>query len=183
MGKVILKVADYSLDGIIGAEDTAFFEFCRAVPDDPEHEAWTRQSLERADVHVMGRVTYQGMAEYFPTAADHPYAEIMNKAPKVVFSRTLRFGGWANASVSGADPAEQLGRLSEGEVLAHGGISFARYLVRHDLADEYRLSVFPYLAGSGTPLFGAGGPPRELELVSSTAFGNGVAGLVYRRRR
>jgi dihydrofolate reductase len=187
MRKVILRFPDYSLDGIIGEEDTEFFEFCRAVPDDPAMEAWTLRSLERAAVHIMGRVTYQGMAEYFPTAAgEHPYAEVMNKAQKAVFSGTLTTTEWANSSILGGDTAAQIEKLRQagtGEILVHGGISFARSLVRLDLVDEYQLTIFPYLAGRGQPLFADEDGPRELELVSSTAFGNGVVGLVYRRRR
>jgi len=99
----VLRVFDYSPDGIIGEEDTDIYEFCRQVPEDPEQQAWERKSLERAEVHIVGRVTYRGMARYFPTAADHPY------------------------------------------------VAEAR--------------------------------PGPLELVSATAFGNGVAGLVYRRLR
>ena len=52
-----------------------------------------------------------------------------------------------------------------------------------DLADEYSLSVFPYLAGSGKRLFDHLGTGRELELVSNTAFADGIVELVYRRRR
>jgi len=74
MRKVVLKLSDYSVDGIIGVENTEFFDFCRALPDDPAQEAWVRSFLEAAAVHIMGRVTFQGMAQYFPTAADHPYA-------------------------------------------------------------------------------------------------------------
>jgi dihydrofolate reductase len=186
MRKVILRASDYSLDGIFGEEDTDFFEFCRAVPDDPAHEAWTLRSLESAAVHIMGRVTYQGMEQYFPTAAGHPYAEVMNKAAKAVFSGTLRTTVWANSSILSGDTAEQIEKLRQegsGEILAHGGVSFARSLVRLDLVDEYRLTVLPYLAGSGKSLFADVAGPRELELVSTAAFGNGVVGLVYRRRR
>lgn len=175
----------YSLDGIIGEEETDFFEFCRAVPDDPAQGAWTLSSLERAELHIMGRVTYQGMAQYFPTAADHPYAEVMNKASKSVFSGTVKATDCANSTILGGDTTEEIEKLRRegtGEILAHGGVSFARSLVRLDLVDEYRLNVFPYLAGSGRSLFADVARPGELELVSSTAFGNGIAGLGYRRR-
>jgi dihydrofolate reductase len=134
----------------------------------------------------MGRVTYQGMAHYFPTATHHPYAEVMNKAPKAVFSGTLKTTEWANSAILSGDISEQIGKLSQegaGEILAHGGVSFAQSLVRLDLVDEYHLAVFPYLAGRGRSLFADVAKPCELELVSSTAFGNGMAGLVYRRRR
>jgi dihydrofolate reductase len=134
----------------------------------------------------MGRVTYQGMAQYFPTAADHPYAEVMNKAPKAVFSGTLKTTDWANSSILSGDTSEQIEKLRQegaGEILAHGGVSFAQSLVRLDLVNEYHLAVFPYLVGSGRSLFADVAKPSELELVSSTAFGNGMVGLVYRRCR
>jgi dihydrofolate reductase len=79
----------------------------------------------------MGRVTYQGMAGHFPTAAGR--------------------------------------RQGDGEILAHGGLSFAQQLASHDLVDEYRLNVFPFVARSGRTLFAEVAKPAELELVSSTA--------------
>ena len=75
----------------------------------------------------MGRVTYQGMAGHFPTAAG-PIVEVMNSAPKAVFSRTLRSADWAGTTIVGGDIAEELDKLrrqGDGEILAHGGLSFA----------------------------------------------------------
>ncbi len=184
MRKLVLKVSDYSLDGIVAVEDTEFFEFCRELPDDPEALAQNRQALQRADVHIMGRVSYEGMAGYFPTAAGHPYSDIMNAVPKAVFSATLKTADWNNTVILGGDTVaeiEKLKRAGTGEILAHGGISFARSLVELDLVDEYRLAVFPYVAGSGRRLFEDQGKPRSLTLTSATAFGNGVVELVYRR--
>jgi len=156
MRDVVVQVFDYSLDGIIGEEETDFFQFCREVPDDPAHEAWTLNSLQSADVHIMGRVTYEGMAQYFPTADDHPYAEVMNRARKAVFSGTLKSSDWSNSTILNGQTAaeiEKLRRQGSGEILAHGGVSFVQSLVHLDLVDEYRLSVFPYLAGYGRALF------------------------------
>jgi dihydrofolate reductase len=182
--KLVLRVFDYSLDGIIGEEDTGFFDFCRELPDDPAQQAWERESLGGAELHIMGRVTYQGMAQYFPTATDHPYTDIMNNARKAVFSSTLTTADWANTTIRGGDTAQEIARLKSegtGEILAHGGVSFALSLVRLDLVDEYRLTVFPYVAGKGRSLFADAAEPGPLELVSATAFGNGTVGLVYRR--
>jgi dihydrofolate reductase len=185
MRKLVLQVFDYSLDGIIGVEDTPFFEFCRELPDDPGLEAWRGGALERAGLHIMGRKTYQGMAGYFPTAGDdHPYAKIMNSAPKAVFSTTLTSADWNNSTIINGDTAAEIGRLKQqgtGDILAHGGVSFVRSLVRLDLVDEYMMTIFPYLAGSGASLFAEVPRPHGLELVSATGFGNGMVGLVYRR--
>jgi dihydrofolate reductase len=185
MRKLVVQVYDYSLDGIIGVEDTAFFDFCRELPDDAGEEAWRRNVLERAGVHIMGRKTYEGMAGYFPTAeAGHPYQEIMNTAPKAVFSSTLTSAGWNNSTIINGDTAAEIEKLKQhgtGDIVAHGGVSFVQSLVRLDLVDEYMLTVFPYLAGAGASLFAELPEPRLVELVSSTAFGNGTVGLAYRR--
>jgi dihydrofolate reductase len=185
MRKVVVQVFDYSLDGVLGVEDTEFSEFCRELPDDRGLEAWRLGSYERADVHVMGRNMYQGASQYFPTApADHPYAKFMNSCRKVVFSSTLTSADWANTTIVNGDTAAEIEKLrqqGDGDIMVHGGIRFVQALARLDLADEYRLSVFPFLAGSGETLFGGIPKPRPLELVSSTSFGNGMVGLVYRR--
>jgi dihydrofolate reductase len=131
----------------------------------------------------MGRVTYEGMANYFPTATG-PIAEVMNRGPRAVFSRTLQSAPWAGTTIVGGDTADELGKLQrqgDGEILAHGGASFARSLARLDLVDEYRLTVFPYLAASGPALFSDVTKPHALELVSCTTFVGGEVGLVYRR--
>jgi hypothetical protein len=49
--------------------------------------------------------------------------------------------------------------------------------------DEYRLTIFPYLAGGGRSLFAGVAKPGPLELIPGTVFGNGTAGLIYRRAR
>jgi dihydrofolate reductase len=185
MRPVVLHVFDFSLDGIIGEENTGFYEFCRAVPEDPAYEAWLVRSLKRAGVHIMGRITYEGMAQHFPTATD-AIADVLNPAPKAVFSRTLQAADWAGTEIISGDTAEEIGALrrrGDGEIHAHGGVTLAQSLARLDLVDEYRLTVYPYVAGNGAALFADLPKPLALELTSSTAFGNGTLGVVYRRRR
>lgn len=194
MRPVVLQVFDFSLDGIIGEEGTEFYEFCRAVPEDPAYNAWLISSLELAGVHVMGRVTYEEMAQYWPAFTDATgtspgevaIARVLNSRPKAVFSRTLQHADWADSTILRGDTAEELDALRQtgtGEILVHGGASFVQSLAGLDVVDEYRLTVYPYLAGSGKRLFADIAKPRELELVSSTAFAEGVVTLVYRRRR
>lgn len=187
MRNLVVHVFDYSLDGIIGEEDTEFFDYCREIPDDPAVEEWTLSSFRHAGVHVMGRRTFDGMANYFPTAdADDPYAEVMNSAPKAVFSHTLKSTDWANSTIVSGDTVKEIEKLKQqgsGDIIAHGGVSFVQSLVRLDLVDEYRLKVSSYLAGRGRALFAEVPKPHPLELMSSTTFASGALGLVYRRRR
>jgi dihydrofolate reductase len=108
----------------------------------------------------------------------------MNTAPKAVFSSTLKSAGWNNSTIVNGDTAAEIEKLKQhgtGDIMAHGGVSFVQSLVRLDLVDEYLLTVFPYLAGAGATLFADLPRPQPLEFVSSTAFGNGMVGLVYRR--
>jgi len=177
MRNVVLRIYDYSLDGVISEEGTEFFEYCRDLPDDPAEVARTLSFFENADLHVMGRVQYQGMAQYFPTAVDHPYAAALLAARKIVFSSTLQSAG---------DLAKEILKLKQdgnGYIVAHGGIRFWRSLMRLDLVDEYRVTVFPCLAVKGRRLFDDAEKSRRLELVSSTAWSNGTLELAYRPHR
>jgi dihydrofolate reductase len=111
----------------------------------------------------------------------------MNAARKVVFSRTLRTAEWANTTIAAGDTTEEIDKLrrgGDGHIVVWGGVSFWRSLMRLDLIDEFRLDLYPYLAGEGTRLFNDDDPKSyRLDLISSTAFSNGTVGLQYRRHR
>jgi dihydrofolate reductase len=185
MRKLVARVFDYSLDGLIATEGTEFFQFCRDLPDDPAEDASGREFYAGADMHIMGRVAYESMVSYFPTATDDPNAEPLNAARKVVFSRTLKTADWANTTIARGDLAEEVDKLrrgGDGYIVVSGGVSFWRSLARLDLIDEYRVTLVPYLAGEGARLFENVGKSRQLDLLSSTAFSSGLQ-LDYRRHR
>ena len=186
MRTVIARVFDYSVDGVIATEDTPFFDFCRELPDDATMVDRNQALYAGADLHIMGRVAYQGGAGYFPTATDHAYADLMNAARKVVFSRTLTSAAWANSTVASGHLDTELAALKrggDGTIVAHGGVGFWKSLIERDLIDEYRIAVFPYLAGTGTRLFSDITTPPRLELVSAIPFQNGAMEVTYRRIR
>ena len=186
MRKLIACVFFYSLDGLLADEGTEYWRFCFGLPDDPAEK---EQSLERyrsAGAHIMGRVAYEAMAAVLPTATDHPVGLILNPAPKVVFSRTLKTADWANTTIAAGDTAEEIDKLrrgGDGHIIVWGGVSFWRSLMRLDLIDEFHVDLFPYVAGEGTRLFDADPKSYQLDLVSSTAWSNGTVGLHYRRHR
>jgi dihydrofolate reductase len=185
MRRLIARVFDYSLDGVIATEDTEFFQFCRDLPDDPAEDLRGSEFYAGADLHIMGRVAYQSMAGYFPDATDDPNADALNAGRKVVFSRTLTVAYWAHTTIASGDLAQEVDRLrrgGDGYIVIHGGISLWRSLARLDLIDEYRVTLVPYVAGEGPRLFDDAGPSRQLDLQSSTAFSSGLQ-LNYRRRR
>jgi dihydrofolate reductase len=185
MRKLIARVYDYSLDGFIATEDTEFYQFCRNLPDDPTETESGIEFYFGANIHIMGRVAYESMASYFPSAVDDPNAEPLNAGRKVVFSRTLITADWANTTIASGDLAEEVDKLrrgGDGYIIVGGGIRFWRALARLDLIDEYRMTVVPYVAGEGARLFEDGDQPHSFDLLSSTAFASGLQ-LDYRRQR
>lgn len=152
--------------------------------DDPEHDEYFLDRIGRAGTHIMGRITYEEMARFWPKATDHPVAPIMNNTPKVVFSKTLQSAGWPESRIARGDTAEEIAKLKAepgGEILAHGGIRFQQSLARLDLVDEYRLWVAPAAVGEGAPLFTGLDRPLTLSPTSSRVFPCGLVELVYTR--
>jgi dihydrofolate reductase len=188
MRKLIATVFNYSLDGLLADEGTEFWTFCFSLPENNQPDDTAQLDfLRSADAHIFGRTAYESIAAAMTTtAADHPFAPILNAARKVVFSRTLKTAEWANTTIAAGDTAEEIDRIrlgGEGHVIVWGGVALWRSLMQLDLIDEIQVSLFPYVAGEGTRLFD--GVPRSyrLDLVSSTASANGILELQYRRHR
>lgn len=185
MRKLIAWVFMYSLDGLLADEGTEYWQFCFGLPNDLAETKQKVSLYQSAYAHVMGRAAYEAMARALP-AAEHPFTPIMNAARKVVFSRTLRTAEWANTTIAAGDTAEEIDKLrrgGDGHLVVWGGVSFWRSLMRLDLIDEFRLDLHPYVAGEGTRLFDDVPKSYRLDLVSNTAFSNGIVGLQYRRHR
>jgi dihydrofolate reductase len=187
MRKLIATVFNYSLDGLLADQDTAFWKFCFDLPENREPDDPAQLDfLQSAYAHIMGRTAYESIGGAMTTATDHPFAPILNAARKVVFSRTLKTADWANTTIAGGDTAQEIDRLrlgGDGHIVVWGGVSLWRSLMQLDLIDELQLSLFPYVAGEGTRLFDGLPKSYRLDLVSSTASSNGIVELQYRRHR
>jgi dihydrofolate reductase len=124
-------------------------------PEDPELTKLKLEVVREAGAHLMGRVTYEAMAGYWPTST-HAYAAPMNEIPKIVFSNTLERADWGDTRIVPGDLAGQIARLKREpgkDLLAHGGATFVQSLARDDLIDEYRLITHPVAVGVGLPMF------------------------------
>jgi dihydrofolate reductase len=188
MRQLIATVFNYSVDGLLADEGTDFWTFCFSLPennepDDPGHLDFLRS----ADAHIFGRNAYESIAAAMTTtAADHPFAPILNAAPKVVFSRTLQTADWANTTIAAGDTAAEIDKVKQGgdgHVIVWGGVRLWRSLMELDLIDELRVSLFPYVSGEGTRLFDGVPSSYQLDLVSSTPSSSGILELQYRRHR
>jgi dihydrofolate reductase len=170
-----------ALDGYSCDEGTELARLMRELPDDEQADEYFVSRLRQAGTHIMGRVSYESTADFWPTS-DLPAAGAMNEIPKVVFSRTMRSASWPESRIASGDTAEEIGRLKAapgGDIVAHGGVRFARSLIRLGLVDEYRLWVVPAAAGQGEPLFAGLDRPLTLRLVTCRAFPSGLMELVY----
>jgi dihydrofolate reductase len=148
-------------------------------PKSPESIAWTLETLSNAGTHLIGAATYASWATFWPSDSG-PFAKPMNETPKVVFSNSPAFADWPETTIATGDLAATMTRLkqerSDGYLLAHGGVRFARSLVETGLIDEYRLVIHPVILGAGERLFTA---PLTIEPVSTTAFSRGAVAHVF----
>ena len=147
---------------------------------DDEFNRFAEQQTAEFGTLVFGRVTYELMAGYWPTAlvqADDPVvANIMNSVPKLVFSRTLKKLDWENSRLATADPATEIAKLkreSTNDAALFGSANLAASLIAEGLIDEFRLLVNPVVLGAGKPLFPDRSSPLELRLTATRRFKNG----------
>jgi dihydrofolate reductase len=183
MGRIV--VTEFvSLDGVMedpgGSENFRYggwtFAFNRG-----EGDKFKLDEALSADALLLGRVTYEGFAEAWPSR-EGEFADKFNTMPKYVVSSTLENPEWTNSTVLKGNLAEEVTKLKaehEGDIVVHGSAQLAQRLLENDLVDELRLMVFPVVLGSGLRLFGETTDKKTLRLVDSKTVGDGVAILIY----
>jgi dihydrofolate reductase len=186
MGKIV--VTEFvSLDGVMedpgGSEDFDYggwtFEFDRG----DEGNQFKLDETKDSDALLLGRRTYEGFAEAWPSR-EGEFADRFNSMPKYVVSSTLNNPEWTNTTVLGGDVPDEVAKLKEqydGDIVVHGSRQLAQALLEGDLVDELRLMVFPVVLGKGERLFGQTSDKKTLKLQSSREVGDGVVILVYGR--
>jgi len=187
MGKLV--VTEFvSVDGVFedpgGAEDFEHggwtFEYDRG--DDGNQ--FKVDELMEAEAQLLGRVTYEGFAEAWPSR-EGPFADKINNGAKYVVSTTLENPTWQNTTVISGDVAAQISALkerTEGTILVAGSGTLVATLLEHDLVDELRLMVFPTVLGRGKRLFPDGIDRIKLKLAEARTVGaDGVQVQVYER--
>jgi dihydrofolate reductase len=181
MRKLVLSMG-VSLDGLVARPGRYGAGGWGLPPDDPALKKRKLGWMQDVGLHLMGRNTYEEMAEFWPVS-DDAYAAPMNEIPKVVFSRTLERAEWADSRIARGDLAEEIATLKREpgkDMLAWGGAAFAQSLSRLGLVDEYRLILQPVALGDGLPLFDDLSQPLQLELVEAATFDTGAVLHIYR---
>jgi dihydrofolate reductase len=153
---------------------------------DDEFNQFAVEQTSTVDTILFGRVTYELMASYWPTSAalanDPIVADLMNRLPKIVFSKTLQKVGWNNTRLVKNNIEEEITALKQqpGKDLAiFGSANLLSTLNRMGLIDEYRIMVNPIVLGRGTPLFQRINDPLNLILLKTRTFRSGNVLLYY----
>ena len=177
MGRLIVTT-HVTLDGVV-----EFSEGWYSGDGEEDERGRGLALLTGVEALVLGRDTYQGLAEFWPgEAGDGSWADGINPKPKYVASRTLTGSLDWNATVLD-NPVEEavadLKQRMDGDLLSYGCGGLARTLVGHGLVDEVWLWVHPVVFGQGDKLF-HDGDPVKLTLLEATAFESGVTLQRYR---
>ena len=157
---------------------------------DDELHRHMNEKLAPMGAFLEGRVTYELMEDYWPTADEDPnispvmaeFAQIWRDMPKFVYSRTLTTAGPNATVVREVVPEEVLALKSQpGGDMAVGGAELADTFRRLGLIDEYWVYVQPVLIGRGSPMFKDADSRAQLRLLETHTFGNGVTSAALRR--
>jgi dihydrofolate reductase len=175
MGKIV-ATEFISLDGVIedpgGAEGYEHGGWSFRFDQGEEGRKFKLDELMAADAQLLGRVTYEGFAQAWPTMTDPVgFADKMNGMPKYVVSSTMQRPTWENSTIlSSTDGVAELKNSYEGDILIAGSATLVRALTDLGLVDEYRLMVFPLILGTGKRLFD-GAKLTRLKLAGITEIG------------
>jgi len=167
-----------ALDGVMESPDKWHFPYFN---DEMGEEIGA--AMADSDAMLLGRVTYEEFAAFWPSQGERDVAGYMNNTPKYVVSRTLEEPlEWQNSTLIKENVAEEVAKLKQQpgkDISITGSGTLVRSLLQYDLIDELRLMVHPIVVGSGKHLFEEGGDQKALKLVDSKTFSTGVLYLTY----
>jgi dihydrofolate reductase len=189
MARIVVNV-NVTLDGVMQApgrsdEDRRDeFEYGGwAIPYfDPVMAGNAAQGIAQAPALLFGRRTYEDFYSVWPHRVGNPFTEVLNNATKYVVSTTLVESlPWRNSTLLRDERAvAELRQTSNRDLVILGCGTLVRSLMRHNLIDEYALSIHPLVLGQGRQLFEHGVPYGTFELVSTKTSTTGVVIATYR---
>jgi len=175
----VIAVEFVSLDGVMESPAEWAFSY-----SNDEMEEANASGMAASDALLLGRVTYEGLAAFWPhQPGGVPMVDYINSVPKFVVSTTLEEVEWNNSTLIKGNIAEEIADLKRQpgkDITIVGSGALVRSLLRDGLLEELRLMVHPVILGSGKRLFEDGGVQNALKLVDSKTFGTGVLYLTYR---
>ena len=146
--------------------------------------------ISEGDTALYGRVTYQLMESYWPTAADKPtaskhdieHSKWYSKVHKVVLSKTIKDAGLTNTKIISDNVSDRINEIKKSgdkDILLFGSPTATHSLIQLNLIEGYWLFVNPIILGQGIPLFADIKAKTKLKLLSTRQFTSGVTELDY----
>jgi dihydrofolate reductase len=198
MRKLKLQVF-MSIDGFIAGldgEDSDESPTAEQPPTsetDEKMEQYLHSTIDSSDTILLGRKMTDEFISYWenvvnnqPDSPEFSIAKKLVDTPKIVFSKTLKSSSWNNTSLATGDLVDEINQLKvkQGkDMIVYGGGGFVSSLIKEGLIDEFHLFINPNALGQGMPIFHRLTKPQNLKLLSTSAFSNGVALLVYELKR
>ena len=175
----IISFTHATLDGYIDDPHEWSFQY-----SDEELQDYGLEMTRRADALLLGRVTYEGMAQAWPTRGGNPFADHVNSITKyVVASQPVDTTAWdPTVVIAGPDLLDEVSRLKQtegGDILIWGTGQLTDALAAAGLLDEYRICTSPVIKGGGQPLFRAASI-GTLELLDTAISAAGAVVHAYR---
>jgi dihydrofolate reductase len=185
--KLIVSM-NVTLDGFMSGPDCELDWHFKYWNSEMEDELCTE--LAKADTIILGRITYNAMAKYWPLKLADPlcwgegfaFANMMNNYKKIVFSRNYFLPEWNNSKLIKGNLKDEIRILKEmpgKNIIVYGSGKLVSTLIKANLPDEYQLWLHPVVLIKGKPLFKNPQGRFDLKLIGGKSFSSGVMLLHY----
>ena len=183
----IISFMHISLDGFVAGPNGEM----NWIKVDEEIFDHVGKRISETDTALYGRVTYQMMENYWPTAGNEPtaskhdieHSKWYNNAHKVVLSKTMKEEGLTNTTIISDNLSDRINELKQSrgskDILLFGSPTATHSLIQQNLIDGYWLFVNPIILGQGIPLFVDIKDKIKLKLLTTRQFTSGVTELNY----
>lgn len=187
MSRLILQM-QMSVDGYMSADTDIDWQ----VWDWSDPWTWDKRLKRRFNavfdtigcILLSRKMAEQGYLDHWERVArdhasepDYAFARRVVQSRKVVLTDKLPSSRWERTVLARRGMVQEvsaLKRLTEGDVIAFGGVGFASALVAAGLVDEFQLFVNPAAVGAGRSIFGQLPDGLQLQLLDSAAYDCGI---------
>ena len=178
--RTLIVTENVTLDGFV----SPIGDWFSPSGDDDELSATSTAHGEAADALVLGRITYDEFASYWPHQANDEtgITEYLNGVDKYVVSTTLDRADWVNTTIISSSVVAELASLKDRpgkDIVITGSVALVHSLLPTGIVDQVRLFVYPVVQGHGRRLF-PDDLPLGVELVETKSFESGVVLSTYR---